>query len=220
MTSRVVLADDHRLLRDGLRALIQSLSSAAEVVAEASDVAETIRCVREHRPDVLVLDLKMPGGQPIQIIRDLLAEHPKLRILIVTMYDDPPFLRSVLAAGAHGYLLKRSAYSDFEEALQSVLAGRLYVDKSMRMDVEGGSLVQAPRSAGTLTAREREVLVLLARGFTYTEVGKRLHIGARTVETHRRKVLNKLSLETRADLLRFALEFGLLSPGDVDSLDG
>jgi len=201
--------------------LIQSLSTArAEVVAEASDVAETIRCVREHRPDVLVLDLKMPGGQPVQIIRELLLEHPKLRILIVTMYDDAPFLRSVLAAGAHGYLLKRSAYSDFEEALQSVMAGRLYVDKSLRMDAEGPPVAEAQRGSGVLTAREREVLVLLARGLTYTEVGRRLNIGARTVETHRRKVLNKLSLETRADLLRFALEFGLLSPGDVDSMDG
>jgi two-component system, NarL family, response regulator NreC len=214
---RVVLADDHALLRDGLRSLLGTLEfSDVEVVGEAADIAEATRVTRLLKPDLLVLDLKMPGGQSVQLIRELISELPKLRILVLTMYDDPAFLRSVLAAGGHGYLLKRSAYSEFANAIRAVLGGELYVDPSLRSNTALRKDEVQATSPDVLTAREREVFVLLARGLTYAEVGKRLHIGARTVETHRRKILEKLSLETRADLLRYALEFGLLAPGDLD----
>lgn len=219
MTVRVMLADDHSLFREGLRALLGRLEVPnLVVVADAETVHDTLCKVRRHMPDLLVLDLKMPGGQPIELVRTLGAEHPELKILVLTMYDDPAFLRSVLAAGARGYLLKRSAYSAFAEAVHAVLRGSLFVDRSLRLDItippEGPT-----RSVDTLTPRERDVLKLLARGLTYSDVGRKLSIGARTVETHRRKVVDKLGLESRADLLRVALESGLLTPGDVEELE-
>lgn len=214
---RVVLADDHALLRDGLRSLMGSLDFAhLEVVGEAADVAEAARVTRAEKPDLLVLDLKMPGGKAVLLIRELMQEQPSLHILVLTMYDDAAFVRSVLAAGAHGYLLKRSAYAEFAEALRAVIAGQVYVDASLRAQMAARPGDTSRGGPELLTVREREVLVMLARGLTYAEAGKRLHIGVRTVETHRRNIFEKLSLETRADLLRFALEFGLVGAGDVD----
>lgn len=211
MTVRVMLADDHSLFREGLRALLGRLEVPnLVVVADAETAHDTLAKVRRHMPDLLVLDLKMPGGQPIDLVRTLGTEHPELKILVLTMYDDPAFLRSVLAAGAHGYLLKRSAYGAFAEAVHAVLHGSLFVDRSLRLDVTIPP-DNPSRAVDTLTPRERDVLKLLARGLTYSAVGRKLSIGARTVETHRRKVVDKLGLESRADLLRVALESGLLT---------
>jgi DNA-binding NarL/FixJ family response regulator len=218
MGLRLVLADDHQLMRDGLRALIRSGAVGdAEVVGEADTVSDTKRVVAEARPDVVIVDLKMPGGSSVELIRELVLSDSSLKVLVLTMYEETAFLRSVIAAGAHGYLLKRAAPNDLSEALASVQAGQLFIDRSLRVDLE--KVAVSVNGPGKLTPREREVLVLLARGLTYNEVGRRLHIGARTVETHRRKLAEKLGLETRADLLRLALEFGLIKPGDVDEYD-
>jgi len=212
VSTRVVLADDHLLFRQGLRALIEGHANLdAEVVEEASDVDETRQAVRRARPQALVLDLRMPGGESVALARELLSEQPQLKVLVLTMYDDPAFLRSMLAAGAQGYLLKRCAYEELAAALRTVLAGQIYIDRSLHVEVDA-----TPKALAALSPREREVLVLLARGLTYAEVGKRLNIGSRTVETHRRKVSEKLGMATRADLVRFALEFGLLAPGEMD----
>jgi two-component system, NarL family, response regulator NreC len=219
MTVRVLLADDQSLFREGLRALLGRLEVPnLVVVADAETTHDTLCQVRRHMPDLLVLDLKMPGGQPIDLVRTLGTEHPALKILVLTMYDDPAFLRSVLAAGAHGYLLKRSAYSAFAEAVHAVLRGSLFVDRSLRLDITIPPHSPA-RAVDALTPRERDVLKLLARGLTYSDVGRKLSIGARTVETHRRKVVDKLGLESRADLLRVALESGLLTLGDAEELE-
>ncbi len=216
---KIVLADDHQMLRDGLSALVRGgLLGSALVVGEADNIQETRRVVLETKPDVVILDLKMPGGSAVDLIRELVSLHRELKVLVLTMYEEPAFVRSAIAAGAHGYLLKRAAHTALVEAIHAIQAGKLFIDRSLRVDAERApsTMRKAPEN---LTVREREVLVLLARGLTYNEVGNRLHIGARTVETHRRKLAEKLGLETRADLVRLALEFGFIKPGDLDQYD-
>jgi two-component system response regulator NreC len=212
MASRILIADDHKMLREGLRALIDS-QPGMEVVGEASDTREAAWLVQNLQPDVVLMDLSMPGGNAVQQIRAMTQAQPRLRVLVLTMHDDPAFLRSALAAGAAGYVLKRSAYSQLVEALQAVEAGRMFIDPCLPLDgASGEAKLSTPPP---LSPREQEVLVLLARGATYKQAAERLHVGERTVETHRRRISEKLGLKTRADLLRYALEFGLLTPGDV-----
>lgn len=209
-TTRIVIADDHAMFRAGLRLLIEREASL-EIVGEATDTREASWMALDLVPDVLVLDLSMPGGNVVQAIKQILSSKPTIRIVILTMYDDPAFLRATLAAGAVGYVLKRSAHGTLIKALEAVRAGRMYVDPAFPLDQS----IEAPptwRSA-TLSAREHEVLVLLARGLTYREAGEQLHISERTIETHRRNIADKLGLRTRADLLRYALETGLLAAG-------
>jgi two-component system response regulator NreC len=206
---RVMIADDHALLRHGLRLLVEN--QGLEVVAETGDVRELAPLVARTSPDVLLLDLRMPGGSSIEAIAQLARTSPGLRVVVLTMYDDAAFLRSALAAGAAGYVLKRSTHTELVSALETVLTGHVFVDSTVSL--ESAPLADVTSSTDTLTPREREVLPLLARGLTYKQVGERLHVSQRTVETYRRRLATKLGLRSRADLLRFALEFGLLSPG-------
>jgi two-component system response regulator NreC len=204
---KLVVADDHQLMREGLRALIErTLRDEVEIVDEASDLAGTLRTVRLHRPHLLVLDLNMPGGSAVSVVSTLVQEQPGLAILMVTMHDEPTLARNVLAAGARGYLLKQSAYDEFVSAVRAVLAGEVYVDPHMR------ALPAEPTTNVELSDRETQVVGMLARGLTYAEVGAELFISVRTVETHRRNVMDKLGLTRKADLLRYALERGLVSP--------
>jgi len=205
-TFRVVLADDHAILRAGLKVLIEGQPDMA-VVAEAGDVERALDAVRTHRPDVLVLDLKMPGSASIPAIREVRALSPETRVLVLTMYDDPAFVQAATDAGAAGYLLKRSAYSALIEALGAVAQGRSFCDPALATRAHVPTADQASLS---LTAREREVLALLAKGLTYKEAAARLFVSDRTIETHRRNVMEKLRLRSRADLLRYALENGLV----------
>lgn len=208
--SRIVIADDHAILRDGLRTLIERDRSFA-VVGEAGDARDAARLAGELRPNILVIDLNMPGGNTVHAIQEILSHSPAIRIIVLTMHDDPAFLRAALASGAVGYVLKRSAHATLLDALRSVRDGRMFVDPAFPVDASATAQPAAPVTA--LSSREREVLVLLARGLTYREAGAQLHVGARTIETHRRHIAEKLGLRTRADLLRYALEVGLVAPG-------
>lgn len=212
MATDILIADDHALFREGLRSLIER-DATFTVVADAQNVAETIQLAARLRPTIVILDLSMPGGGSVPAIARILDGSPATRILVVTMYDDPAFLRASLAAGAAGYVLKRSAHKTLLQALHAVRAGRMFVDPSVPVDS-----VPGPNQGGRarLTAREVEVMTLLARGMTYREAGLRLHVSVRTIETHRRNFAEKLGLRTRADVLRYALEQGLLAPGDVE----
>jgi two-component system, NarL family, response regulator NreC len=205
--NRILLADDHSVLRDGLRALIVT-NPEMEVVGEAADLTTLMGLVDELTPDLVVMDLSMPGGNPIESIQSITVNHRQTRVLVLTMFEDLEYLRSALAAGAAGYVLKRSAYTALMQALSAVREGHVYVDPSFPPDreVTDGRAPDAP----ALSAREREVLGLLARGLTYKEVGAQLSIGARTVETHRRRLAEKLGLKSRAELLRYALDQGLI----------
>ena len=208
---RLMLADDHALLRDGIRSLIDG-QSGISVIAEAGDVGEILPRLEAARPDVLLLDLKMPGGSTIDLIAEIGRREVPVRILVLTMYDEPAFLRSAIAAGASGYLLKRSAYTDLLRAILAVSSGRLFIDPQVPLQSSGEAALELePR----LTQRERDVLTLLARGHSYKEAGERLRISARTIETYRRRLGDKLNVKTREDMIRVAIELGLISAAEI-----
>jgi DNA-binding NarL/FixJ family response regulator len=205
--TRILIADDHAVLREALRALIAA-QPELEVVAEAGEQREVLWQVQEQKPDIVLLDLSMPGGSGIETIRRIMSENQGVRVLVLSMHEEASFLRAALAACASGYVLKRSAYAQLLDALGQVRSGAMYVDPSLRAGDEDFR-ARTP----SLSPREREVLTLLAGGLSYREAGERLGMGERTVETHRRHILEKLGLKTRADLVRYALELGLIAPG-------
>jgi two-component system, NarL family, response regulator NreC len=207
----VVLADDHPVVRAGMRLLL-SQDTSFEVVAESSTVAETLQVVRQHRPSILVLDLSMAGQSSLLSIPDVLAASPSTRILILTMQEDPAFARAALRMGAAGYLLKDAAPEEFIGAAYQVAKGATYLQPTMGAQLAVADLGTAHSGAGDLlTARELQVLSLLAAGHTNQEIARRLFVSLRTAETHRARIREKLGIETRAELITVARERGLLT---------
>lgn len=208
---RVVLVDDHSVLRAGLRMLVE-LQPDMTVVGEAGDAERAVEQARERQPDVLVLDLAMPGGGSVEAIPRIRQLSPKTRVLVLSMHDDASYLRAVISAGGAGYVTKRAADTELLEAIRTVHAGRMYVDVSLseRPPPVPPAPIAAGRSLAVLSEREREVLRLVARGFTNKEVAEQLSISVKSVETYRARVADKLELRSRAELVRFALEAGLL----------
>lgn len=203
---RLVIADDHRVVRTGLRLLLET-EDWIEVVAEADDVESARRYVRMYRPAVLLLDLNMPGEPSLQAIPGLRADAPDTQIVVLTMQDDPAFAREALKAGALGFVLKRSAEDELVEAVRMAAAGEPYLNPQLgaRLAVE-----PPPGPPDGLTDEEVEILRLVALGHTNAEIGERLFLSGRTVETHRSQLQHKLGLETRADLVGYVLDRGLL----------
>ncbi len=202
----VVIADDHGVVRAGLRLLLEA-EGGFEVVAEASDVPSTQRYVRARRPSVLVLDLNMPGGSSLASIPTLREQAPETQIVVLTMQDDPAFAREALKAGALGFVLKRSAEDELIEAVRLAARGEPYINPQLgvRLAVE-----PPPGLPDGLSEEEVEILRLVALGHTNAEIGERLFLSGRTVETHRIRLQRKLDLGTRADLVRYVLDRGLL----------
>lgn len=211
---RVLIADDHAVLRAGLRLLV-NWQDDMEVVGEAADGAEAVARAREKQPDVLTLDLVMPGGNGLETLAQLRRECPATRVLVLTMHDDPAYLRAVLAAGGSGYVVKTAADTELLSGIRAVHQGRIFVNLSLT-DGAVQTMVNPPSSARhVLSAREREVVMLLAQGFTNQETADRLFLSVKTIETYRGRLMAKLGLESRADLVRYAMENGLLgsNPG-------
>ncbi|MFG3480192.1 response regulator [Streptomyces sp. NPDC047980] len=206
----VVIADDHPVVRAGMRALL-SQDEAFEIVAESSTVPDTLRAVAQHQPSVLVLDLTMADRTSLPSIPDLLAASPGTRILILTMQEDPAFARAALRIGAAGYLLKEAATEELVGAARQVANGATYLQPAMgaRLTIADAAAPGADADA-TLTARELQILSLLALGHTNQEIARRLHVSIRTVESHRARIRDKLGTETRAELTAAARERGLL----------
>jgi two-component system, NarL family, response regulator NreC len=206
--TKVVVADDHAVVRSGLRMVLDA-EPDIEVVAEAADVESTFQKVRAHRPAVLVLDLHMPGGPSLPQIPALLEASPDTRIVVLTMQDDPAFAREALRAGATGYVLKEAANADLAQAIRQATEGRTYLQPEL-----GAKLAQAqPEPEGPpddLTEREVEVLRLIALGYTNAEIGEQLFLSVRTVESHRAHIQQKLRLQSRAELVRYALDHDML----------
>ncbi|MDX6592393.1 MAG: two-component system, NarL family, response regulator NreC [Gaiellales bacterium] len=204
----VVIADDHAVVRSGLKALLDS-EPGFEVTGEARDVRSALTYVRAQRPDVLVLDLNMPGDASLPAIPDLLEASPGTAIVVLTMQNDPAFAREALRAGALGYVLKESANAELVEAVRSATEGRTYLQPQL-----GARLAAEPPkpelSDDDLSNRETEVLQLIALGHTNTEIAEQLYLSVRTVESHRAHIQQKLRLSTRAELVRHALEHGLV----------
>jgi two-component system response regulator NreC len=216
---RVLIVDDHAIVRAGLRMLINPQPDM-EIVGEASEGPEALRQAREANPDVLTLDLTMPGGGGLKILERLRQACPQTRVLVLTMHEDPSYLRAALAAGASGYVAKSAVDADLLAAIRSVAQGRTFV--TMNLSDIGTHQVLGDQPTHTellprphiklLSSREQEVLKLLAQGYTNQEVGTRLCLSVKTIETYRARLADKLGLRSRADLTRYALEVGLLGP--------
>ncbi|HXA54972.1 MAG TPA: response regulator transcription factor [Solirubrobacteraceae bacterium] len=203
----VVLADDHAVVRSGLRLLLDS-EPDFEVVAEAGEVQGARRYVRGHRPDVLVLDLNMPGESSLDAIPAIRAEAPSTQIVVLTMQEEPAFARRALGAGALGYVLKESADEELVQAVRAAAAGETYLTPRMGARVASEP---PPGRSDDLSQREVGVLRLIALGHTNAEIAEQLFLSVRTVETHRAHIQQKLSLSTRAELVRYALDRGLMN---------
>ncbi len=206
-TIRIVLADDHEVVRTGLRMLLDSQPDF-EVVAEASDAEGARRYVLGHHPKVLVLDLNMPGGSSLEAIPAMREEFPDTQIVVLTMQKEPAFAREALSAGALGYVLKEAAHAELVEAVRRAAIGESYLNPRLgaRMASE-----PAPGPPDDLSEREVQVLGLIALGNTTTEIGEQRYLSVRTVETHRSHIQQKLRLSTRAELVGYALDRGLIS---------
>jgi two-component system, NarL family, response regulator NreC len=214
MKIRILIADDHSIFRSGLRAMLER-EGDLEIVAETGNGFDTVRAVREHAVDVLLLDLSMPGLPGARVAEAVLADHPRLAIVVLTMHEDDYYLRELFRIGARAFVLKKSTGRDLLQAIRSAHRGERYVDPSLGGEVLA-SLLGAPpveRAArlDLLTPREREICGLLAYGHTNAEIADKLCISERTVETHRTNLTGKLDLRSRAELVRFAIENGLLS---------
>ena len=212
--ARVLLADDHAVLRAGLRLLLTS-TNEYEVVGEASSGTETLSLAEQLQPDLILLDLSMPALGGLDALPTLRKLVPAARVLILTMHDDPQYLRQALKQGASGYVLKRAADSELLSAMRAVLQGDVYVQPSMtRILLEDMLPESQPADKedawGSLSEREQEVLKMVALGHTSAEIAKQLNLSAKTVETYRARGMEKLGLRTRAALVKFALQEGLI----------
>jgi two-component system response regulator NreC len=204
---RVVIADDHAVVRRGLRQVL-SAEGGVEVVGEASDLDGARRYVRGHHPDVLVLDLNLPEGLSLGAIPQIRAESPNTQIVVLTMHNEPAYARQALSAGALGYVLKEAAESELVEAVRRAAVGDTFLNPRL------GARVAAEPPPGPpdgLSAREVEVLRMIALGHTNAEIAERLYLSVRTVETHRAHIQQKLRLGSRSELVRYALEHDLIS---------
>jgi len=211
---RILLADDHAVLRAGLRVLIDAQPDM-EVVGEASSGAEVASRCLALGPDLVLMDLSMPGGGGIAATLDVRRECPQARVLVLTMHDDPAYLRSVLAAGASGYVLKQAADTELLAAIRTTARGETYLAPSLAGSVVQELLGRRSRKGQSetpaLSEREQEVLRLVAQGHTNQEVANHLCLSVKTVETYRARLMDKLGLKSRADLVRYALSIGLLT---------
>lgn len=213
---RIVIADDHALLRSGLRMLIDAQSDM-EVVGEAGDGAEAVQRTQELDPDVLLMDLTMPGTDGMEALTRCRRDCPRSRVLVLTMHDSEHHLRAAIAASAAGYVAKRAADTELLSAIRTVHEGRCYF--SAALDAPGTLPLDPPlplplsdTPETLLSRRERQVLEFIAWGHTNQEIADRLHISVKSVETYRTRLGDKLGLRTRADLVRYAMRAGLLRP--------
>lgn len=204
-TISIVLADDHTVVRRALRMLLER-EAGFEVVADADDADGAIRYVRGHKPDVLLLDLNMPGRPSLEAIPDIQRASPETKIVVLTMQKEPAFARQALQLGVLGYVLKEAADDELVRAVRRAAAGETYLQPAL-----GARLAAEPRAATTdLSERETDVLRLIALGHTNAEIAAKLYISVRTVETHRAHIQQKLGVSTRAELVRCALSRGLV----------
>lgn len=211
---RILLADDHAILRSGLRLMLSSQPDW-EVVGEAASGAETIEKCELLQPHLILLDVSMPGGSGLDILPALRRVAPGVRVLILTMYDDKHYLQEALRSGASGYVLKKAADTELITAIQAVLKGEFYVHHSMMRFVLEEVLDSQPSPSDEweqLSEREQQVLQLVALGYTSAEIAEQLSLSPKTVETYRARGMEKLGLRSRAALVRYALQHGLISP--------
>jgi two-component system response regulator NreC len=208
-----VIADDHAVLRSGLRLLLEKQADLS-VVGEASSGLATLALAEELQPDLIILDLSMPGLGGMDALPSLRRIAPQAKILVLTMHDDPQYLHKVLAEGASGYILKKAADVELITALRSVLGGDIYVHPAMTRALINGEVLEDQQSKqdpwSILSHREKEVLKLVALGYTSAEIAEQLDLSSKTIDTYRSRGMDKLGFQTRAALVRFTIQKGIL----------
>lgn len=212
--TRVLVADDHAVLRTGLRLLINTQRDM-EVVGEAADHQQALNKARELKPDVVTLDLSMPGGTGAMVIRALVEQLPQTRVVVLTMHDDPAYFRAAMAAGALGYVVKKAADTELLDAIRCVARGRVFTQAELTNDnrVDRSKAQPAQSPLNTLSDREREVLVLIAQGHTNQAIADQLQLSVKTIESYRARMMSKLGLRSRAEMTQLAMDTGLLASG-------
>lgn len=214
MSIKILLADDHTIMREGLRCLIEK-ESDLKVVAEAEDGRTAVRLAREVSPDMVIIDITMAGLNGVEATRQILTEAPNVKVLAVSMHSDEQFVAGMLRAGASGYFLKDCSPEELVHAIRAVIGGEIYLSSKIANIVVEGYLRALwkgrPTRAPELTAREREILQLVAEGETSKRIAARLHVSIKTVEAHRRKIMGKLNIRTVAGITKYAIQQGLTS---------
>lgn len=213
---RIAIADDHAVLRSGLKAML-NYHPQFEVIAEASNGPETLAILEQCSPDVLILDLSMPGMSGVECIKEIRHRGLACRILVLTMYDEEEYVKEVMRAGADGYILKKSADTDLIEGIIKVHAGKKYMNEFLAESLLNNFLRTSPEPQATerdpyfiLSAREREVLRYLAQGYTNSEIGKMLSLSGKTIDTYRSRIMQKLNLHRKSELVNFAIQYKLV----------
>jgi two-component system response regulator NreC len=221
---RVMIVDDHAILRAGLRMLVNAQADM-EVVSEAPDGEQAVQEARESKPNVALVDLTMPRVGGMKALQEIARNCPDTRVLVLTMHDDPAYLRTALAAGASGYWLKRAVDAELISAIRAVRRGGIVDPRLASILVQDvlakkGTKAGPTRPVSILSDRELQVLSLVARGYTSAQIAKQISLGVKTVETYRSRFAEKLGLRTRSDVIRFAVQMGLLTPEALENEPG
>ncbi len=216
MSTRILLIDDHAIMRQGLRRLLER-EADMEVVAEAANGQDGLRLVRQHAPDVVVMDVAMPGLNGVDATKEILAEAPHTKVIGLSMHVDKQFVIGMLRAGASGYIPKDCTFEDLVRGIRTIVANSMYLSPAITRTLVKNYLQQSDNTNRaqffTLTDREREVLQLLAQGKSTRAIATRLSVSVKTVETHRRHIMEKLNLHSLADLVKYAIREGITSVG-------
>ena len=214
MSLRILLADDHRIMREGLRSLLEK-QPGMQVIAEAENGITTVQLSRKFKPDVVLMDIIMPDLNGIEATRQIVAELPDVKIIALSMHSDSKFVTEMLSVGASGYLLKDSAFEELGNALRTVVNNKTYLSPKIASlvakDYSSRISTKSPPASPVLTNREREVLTILAEGKTTKQVASSLNVSVKTIETHRKKIIDKLGFNSIAELTKYAIREGLTS---------
>jgi two-component system response regulator NreC len=215
VNTRILLVDDHQIMREGLMSLMAG-EPDLEVVGDASDGRQAVQMAKRLKPDLVVMDISMPGLSGIEATRQILDELDRVRVLALSMHADPRFVAGALEAGAHGYMIKDCTSQELLECIRTVAGGGTYLSPQVAEVVVKGFVRRLGEETGTppasvLTPREREVLQLLVEGHAVKAIAERIHLGVKTVETHRRNIMEKLGLKNMVDLIKYAMREGVVS---------
>ena len=216
MAIRILIADDHKIVCDGLKAMLEAQPDM-EIVAQADNGREAVKLAQKQKPDMIIMDVAMPDLNGLEAVRQILSNNPRIKVIALSMHADKRYVTGMLSSGASGYILKHCAFEELVHAIRIVLSNQVYLSPTIAgIVVKELAQSKSPRarqsisaSPQTLTSREREVLQLIAEGHSAREIALRLHLSVKTVETHRRQMMEKLEIRSIADLTKFAIREGL-----------